>query len=336
MSNQLPLVLLATPYYADIDIPLKRNLQFLGFEVIDIVADNSQFQYESWHQHASIKFKKIFLQDKFAKDKARDIYLTKKYLNKLDGYQKIDYALFIRPDLFSNEFIEAVKQKVVHTICAYQWDGMDRFPEVWRTVDLFDKFFVFDKNDLAKSPQLMLTNNFYFDYNLDKSERISNNAYFLGAHVDGREQVINRFAEYALTRNIKVDISILDIKQKHLDKFRKIYPFKNIELSDEVLSFEQNLARCKQSSVLLDFKAPVHNGLSFRPFEALGYGKKLITTNTAILNYDFYHPNNILVWDGQDFEIIDIFLKKPYHPLPENIIKKYAFSYWIKSIFTMS
>ena len=34
----------------------------------------------------------------------------KKYLNKLDGYQKIDYALFIRPDLFSNEFIEAVKQ----------------------------------------------------------------------------------------------------------------------------------------------------------------------------------------------------------------------------------
>ena len=63
-------------------------------------------------------------------------------MNKLDGYQKIDYALFIRPDLFSNEFIEAVKQKVVHTICAYQWDGMDRFPEVWRTVDLFDKFFV--------------------------------------------------------------------------------------------------------------------------------------------------------------------------------------------------
>lgn len=82
-------------------------------------------------------------------------------MNKLDGYQKIDYALFIRPDLFSNEFIEAVKQKVVHTICAYQWDGMDRFPEVWRTVDLFDKFFVFDKNDLAKSPQLMLTNNFF-------------------------------------------------------------------------------------------------------------------------------------------------------------------------------
>ena len=53
-------------------------------------------------------------------------------------------------------------------------------------------------------------------------------------------------------------------------------------------------------------------GLSFRIFEALGHRKKLITTNKDIVNYDFYHPQNILVVDENTIEIPEEFVTSPY------------------------
>ena len=50
------------------------------------------------------------------------------------------------------------------------------------------------------------------------------------------------------------------------------------------------------------------------------------------MNYDFYHPNNILVWDENEDSDLKDFMDKPYIPLEEKIIKKYSFSQWLKKI----
>ena len=51
------------------------------------------------------------------------------------------------------------------------------------------------------------------------------------------------------------------------------------------LNFKENL---KKSKIIVDIhKYGIQDGLTFRVFEAIGYHKKLITTNKDIKTYDF-------------------------------------------------
>ena len=84
---------------------------------------------------------------------------------------------------------------------------------------------------------------------------------------------------------------------------------------------------------MLDFLDNVHNGLSFRVFESLRFSKKLITNNQSIRDYDFYSPNNILIWEKSiDKHKILEFLEKNYEKLDRNIVEKYSFSSWINNV----
>ena len=78
----------------------------------------------------------------------------------------------------------------------------------------------------------------------------------------------------------------------------------------------------------------MQQGLTFRVFEAMGFRKKLITTNADIVNYDFYNANNIFVWTEDSKEIPDAFFETDYEELPEEIFKKYSLENWLKTIFS--
>ena len=86
---------------------------------------------------------------------------------------------------------------------------------------------------------------------------------------------------------------------------------------------------------MVDFKTPIHNGLSFRAFEALGYQKKLITTNENIKKYDFYHPDNVFVWDGKDKNGLEEFIQRPYFKIDCAIREKYGFKNWIHYVLNI-
>lgn len=113
---------------------------------------------------------------------------------------------------------------------------------------------------------------------------------------------------------------------------RQLYPA-NVNILPTGISFQQNIEYAKQSKVLVDFLENVHKGLSFRTFEALAYRKKLITTNPEIMKYDFYHPNNVFVWNGKDFAGLADFLATPYQEIEESIRRKYSFGNWIRYLF---
>ena len=67
--------------------------------------------------------------------------------------------------------------------------------------------------------------------------------------------------------------------------------------------------------------------------ESHRFRKKLITTNTDIVNYDFYNPNNIFVWTEDCKDIPDAFFETDYEELPEEIFKKYSLENWLNTIF---
>ena len=157
--------------------------------------------------------------------------------------------------------------------------------------------------------------------------------YFPGVHRDSRAEVITRFGRYVKERKKTADINIL---WKRNGDGRKTYPDDSITIIDKIIDFEENINRARQARVLIDFVIDEHKGLSFRTFEALGYQQKLITTNPQVKYYDFYHPNNFLIWDGYDFAALDDFLEKPYVQVDESIRKKYSFGNWINYILKIN
>jgi hypothetical protein len=83
---------------------------------------------------------------------------------------------------------------------------------------------------------------------------------------------------------------------------------------------------------LLDLKVDEHEGLSFRVLESVGLGKKIITTNPRVRDYDFFNPDNILIWNGQSIEELKAFVDKPYMPVADHVKKKYSLKNWIQYV----
>ena len=102
--------------------------------------------------------------------------------------------------------------------------------------------------------------------------------------------------------------------------------------ADDVISYKKNIDLLKVSKCILELVQSGQKGLTVRCIEALFLNKKLITNNKDIKNYDFYHPNNILVID-QTFnkDILKNFLKKKYVNIPSQLIEKYDFSGWLNN-----
>lgn len=89
-----------------------------------------------------------------------------------------------------------------------------------------------------------------------------------------------------------------------------------------------------RSRIIIDVQHPKQTGLTMRCFEALGAKRKLITTNTCIQGYDFYHPDNILIVDRQNPVIPASFYNVPYREIPDNIYVKYSLDNWIKIVLS--
>jgi hypothetical protein len=69
-----------------------------------------------------------------------------------------------------------------------------------------------------------------------------------------------------------------------------------------------------------------------RTFEALGSRRKLVTTNAALREYDFFNPVNITVIDRRRPQLDREFLHTPYEPVKESIRQKYSLSHWVREV----
>lgn len=313
---------------------IEKNLNMHGFNVILLSPYDEKdegFIYPSFWAKLKVKFRQLFFQDKQAKLKLQSEILRESLTKKL-GKSQVDYSLFFLAQNYSVELIEFIKTKTKRNgMINYQWDGMDRYPLIYERLPLFDKAYVFDPEDLNNTlhPNLLPTTSFYFDYDLEKLS-IESDFYFLGSHIPNRSSLIVEFANFA--KNIGYKLNFQIFCGNKIEKVRQIYP-ENIQLLSQsmIKTYEENLIASRKAKILVDFVDAVHNGLSLRTFEALGYNKKLITTNKEITKYDFYHPNNIFILDNNFDEIPD-FLEKPYQDIDPKIKEKYSFGNWIKYV----
>lgn len=305
---------------------VEENIKNNNFEVVLLA--NTSFKYKNIKDRLINFYKKIVEKDKSYKRQLIRAYEENQNLFFLNQQQTIfDYTLVIRPDKFSLKVLEAVKIKSKKMV-AYQWDGLSRFPEVTETIDFFDEFYVFDKNDIeSNSKKLSYTTNFYFDCynNLFKNE-IKYDVYFIGSY-DSRTQDLIRMCVELESMGLKINVLLATSPKKHLKKYKFITYLK------KSLTYYENLEILSQSKIIIDLAhKDLHTGLSFRAFESVGYDKKMITTNKTVKIMDFYNPQNIFVFDDDRTDLIE-FVKSDYISIPETIKNKYSFSNWFNYMF---
>jgi len=212
----------------------------------------------------------------------------------------------------------------------YQWDGMNRFATAQSQIALFDRFYAFDPNDIAQNPQLLPATSFYFDH-LPPAQTTGPSIYFLGAHRQDRIAPIVRFCQHAQQAGWPLNFQIARDGAQNIEQH---YPVNNIQFHNGI-SYQQNLDYARSSRILADFVISTHKGLSLRTFEAIGYRKKLITTNAEVKKYDFYHPSNIFIWDGETLDGLDEFIASPYQEIDPAIHEKYSFGNWIRYVLNI-
>lgn len=322
-------VLLCVHEYANFSSIIKESLEGLGFHVIQIDTKQEKFHYNSFLQRVTNFIKKTFLQDTTYKLKLKQKILEDKILKQLDKIDTINYSLLIRADILSLTVIKNIREKT-DLMCGYQWDGLARFPTIYKYIPLFDRFFVFDPTDLLTKNTSPITN-FYFN----QLTTVSNNntprkAIFIGSYFENRNNTLKQITEALKSSNIESNIQIFTDKPKEIERVHQL-GFTPIE---KVQSYRET---CKNvllsASILIDVNISEHNGLSFRIFEALGYGKKIITTNTNIIHYDFYNPNNIYIWHQSNIQKLEKFISSPYQQVNDDLKQKYSFSNWIAYVF---
>ncbi|WP_123981037.1 hypothetical protein [Chryseobacterium sp. G0201] len=317
--------LLVMPDYSDFPKLFLDNLEKEGFDTYLITDKLPKFKYKGSESIKNFFVKNILRNKDYKQNLINQHNLKKlnKCLSEIDG--ELDYILVIRADNFPIPFVKNLKKKTKKLI-AYQWDGIEKFPEIKNYFNLFDTFFCFEK--VESEYNIKSITNFYFDH-LPTSQKVYDTEkprlYFVGLYWKSREEKINKFIDQVSDFPVELSIFIQYFKEPE----RKNDKIKYIQ---NRITFEENLEFVKNSDILLDFVDPLHNGLSIRFFEGMYYKKKVITDNIMVKNYDFYHQDNIFVVENDNYKNIEQFLKASYHELPEDVVKKYGFSSWIKKI----
>ncbi len=312
------LLFIAPDYYGFNEVVLKGLKEYSDCDVSYIVS-NFKYQYKNWGERIYNFFLKTLL-GRNLKEKKKDEYIKEfiKFINESNDY---DILLINAPYLLTNNQIEIALKKTKLSVVIF-WDSIEKIPMQKKYLEDFDIIYSFEPDDCAKYHLKKITNFYFAESNND-----SNNLYdvcYLATY-DERIKVAERIFKYFDEHNISV-------KGKMFVRRRQRLP-KSIERIKEIIPFSKSYKYYLDSKIILDIAHPNQKGLSFRPYEAIGLRKKLITTNKDIVNYDFYNPNNIFVIEDIDNITIPLeFFKTDYQEIDIKLREKYHIKNWIHNI----
>lgn len=315
------LLYIAPDHYSFYKVILDGFIKFSGYNVQFIYSNKSEdFKYKNFGQRMKNFFLKIFTNRNIKKE-----FKLKYFESKLNEYKNYDLLYINRPDIFTNEELLKITAKCNKSI-VYYWDSFEKIEGQMETMKYFDKAYSFDKFDCEKYGAIKGHN---FFYNSDNSKEPEYDIFFIGTYDKRYEylvEILNLIDKQGLNVHCTLFTYDKNISKKLISK--------NISFINEIVPFNEAYIYSQNTKIILDIQHDTQVGLSFRPYEAIGLKKKLITTNPHIKEYDFYNPNNIFIWEKDTTEIPASFLETPYQNLEEEIYDKYKLENWVKSILS--
>ncbi|MCT7464724.1 hypothetical protein N5S72_09710 [Aliarcobacter cryaerophilus] len=321
-------VLLLAPKFFGYELEIKKELENLGARVI-------YFDERPKNDF----FTKVFIRLNLKKFISRRINIY--YRNIIENIkdENIDYLFLVAPETISIETIKEIKS--IHKnmkIFAYFWDSIKNKKTALEYLDIADKYFTFDSNDIKIDKRIEFLPLFYIkDYEViaDVRNNLIYDTTFIGTVHSDRYKIIKDIEKQLENKNT---FFYFYSPSRTLFFFQKLLKkdFRNIKWKDvsfKSMKKEELLNKIKESKCIIDIQHPLQSGLTMRTIEMLGVNKKIITTNENIINYDFYNENNILILDRNNIQINNSFFDKEYQIIEDNIYQKYSLRNWLEIIF---
>jgi hypothetical protein len=256
--------------------------------------------------------------------------------------KRFDYFFLIKGEVIPVDFIK--KFKLLNPSCIlifYTWDSFKNNPNGLLIMNYFDNKFTFDFND-SIAHKINFRPLFFLDQYDDirtKSniENIKQNLLFIGTAHSDRYVTSQNLVNWCKLNNID-SYMYYYIPSVFVFFFKLIFEktfssFKLRHLKFKSLNLIEILNLYKSSTIILDINHPFQSGLTMRTFEALGAGKKLITTNGNIRKYPFYNINNVLVISRNENIFPETFFQSKYLEYDSEFYKYYSIEGWLLSIF---
>ena len=220
----------------------------------------------------------------------------------------------------------------------YLWDSLDNMADGPGKLPLYDKVLTFDPRD-AEAYKLYFRPLFYhkgFAGGEAKTEFAYDIA-FIGTAHSSRPRIVKALTAQCEAKGRKF-YSYLYIPHYLVYFYNKLLnkEYRNVKWSDlRAQSLPAQTVReiYDTSRCVLDVEHGRQRGLTMRTIEMLGMGKKVITTNALIAQYDFYNPSNFCIIDREKPVLDMTFLQTPYEPLSPEIQTKYSLDFFLREIF---
>jgi len=305
-------------YNNNIAVALKKK----GHAVNHIDFSTFKYKYPNFGYKVFNFFLKVFFRRNL-----KNIHFGKEIVRRLQQLDEIqDAILTIKGDWIDPKQVLELKKHTNKSIAFFN-DNIYRCPKIIKVIPNFDEVYSFEKEDCEKHNLKFISN---WIYSVEDQE-IPGNSFdydvFNISSKDHRFKTISKVADELKKQNIKSKIIIFDKKNKNSNP--------NIEFIAKYIQIADVQKLMTRSKILLDIHRKDQNGLTFRVFESMSLHKKLITTNSNIVNYDFYNPNNILVIEEENIHFEADFFNIPYEPIPEIIYNKYTLDNWINTVFNL-
>jgi hypothetical protein len=272
--------------------------------------------------------------------------ITQYYKNILGQTQqhKFDFVFVVNLEAMTPVIVEMLrKQQPQARFILYMWDSIKNKKPAQLAFKLFDWCYSFDKNDASTLPNVNFRPLFFID-EFD-CKRWNNNATlnydlcFIGTVHSDRYNLVKGVKKQADSFGLKTYF-YLYFHNKILFFYKKLRDIKfyNARVSEfefNPISAIDLAQKIKESGAVLDVQHPRQTGLTMRTLEMLGASKKLVTTNTHIVAYDFFNPQNIAVIDRENPKIDASFFKTEFAEVDGKIRERYSLRGWLLEIFKL-
>lgn len=233
-----------------------------------------------------------------------DTATTVSYIKKLKRKYPNKHIIFWCWNRISEEKAEDIEQiKKMVDVWSYSRDDCSRYNLKYNTQFFFDSLI----------PETV-------SENIGNVESHSGTkALFIGREKKAREKVLNKVFADLEEAGAEVDTYISKGRSGR-------YKY---ALREKLIPYKEVIERSKDADVLIDCYGTDKAGCSLRAMEAIFLGKKLITDNLSLADYDFYDSHNIY-FVGKEDRSLKEFLAEPSVAVDKEIRDRYRFSSWIE------
>ena len=209
--------------------------------------------------------------------------------------------------------------------------GSKRDPSHYR--DLPIHFYTCDRKIAADyglefAPYFYIFSPYDFDeYAKRGADGQETDVFFLGEEKGDRLKTLAHLRDIFSQAGIHHDLRL--VRKRHGRRYTK----EEMAQTTDYMSYGEYIEHMRQSKAILELVSNGQTGITQRPYEALFFGKKLITTSAEVKKYPFYCPENILILNeetlSQKDELVK-FINMPLKPIETNIREQFQFCAWLE------